>query len=72
MRFPSRMLLAGCCTVSIAAACQPQKHDDLSDWQQFDKYLAYNKLKWSAVQELQMNNGIGHVTFSADTVKPTV
>lgn len=73
MRFPSGMLLARCCTVGIAAAaCQPQKHDDLSDWQKFDKYLAYKKLKWGVVQEIQMNNGIGHVTFAADTVKPTI
>ncbi|KAF4767506.1 hypothetical protein N7455_011171 [Penicillium solitum] len=56
----------------VAVACLPQKHDDLPDWQQFDKYLTYKKLKWGVVQELQMDNGIGHVTFSADTVKPLV
>ncbi|CAG8333523.1 unnamed protein product [Penicillium salamii] len=70
MRFPVGIPLAGCCTASIAAACQPPQNN-VTPWQQFDDNLSYKRLKWGVVQEPHdMQNGIGHATFSAGFVKP--
>ncbi|CAI7664699.1 unnamed protein product [Penicillium bialowiezense] len=64
--------LAGCCTASIAAACQPPQNR-VNSCQQFEECLAYKKLKWGAAQEShEMGSGVGHATFSADTVKPLI
>ncbi|CAG8922731.1 unnamed protein product [Penicillium salamii] len=72
MTFPSGMPLAGCCTASIAAACQPTRRQgsDLAAQREFAPGLEYQKLKWGVVVDpAETHDGVGHATF---TDGPTV
>jgi hypothetical protein len=72
-KFPEAMPLAGCCSASIAAACQPSilHGSDLRSIRAFPSDLSTRKLKWGVVERPEeMENGIGHATFSDDTVTP--
>ncbi|KAJ5355450.1 uncharacterized protein N7496_012662 [Penicillium cataractarum] len=64
MKFPGGIPLAGCCSASIAAACQPL---DLREG--FARDLAQKKLKWGVVlRPDETDPAIGHATFTADEV----
>ncbi|CAG7945628.1 unnamed protein product [Penicillium nalgiovense] len=72
-KFPGAMPLAGCCSASIAAACQPSllHGSDLRSIRAFPPDLSNRKLKWGVVERPEeMENGIGHATFSDETVTP--
>lgn len=67
------MPLAGCCSASIAAACQPSRLacDVSGSNKSFPSDLAEKKLKWGVVERPEQSEfGIGHATFSADDVPP--
>lgn len=70
-KYPESITLAGCCSASIAAACQPSKlyGNDLNSMAAFPSQLSYQKLKWGVVEKPEdMENGIGHATFSDEAV----
>ncbi|KAJ5107769.1 hypothetical protein N7456_004444 [Penicillium angulare] len=71
--YTSYMPLAGCCSASIAAACQPSRlpHDMLGRKTMFPADLAEKNLKWGVVEAPNRAEfGIGHATFSGDDVTP--
>lgn len=73
MKYPTAMPLAGCCSASIAAACQPSGplEDDSNSGSEFPRDLALQKLKWGVVlYPEEGRHGIGHATFTAGEVAP--
>ena len=62
-RYPAGAPLAGCCSASISAACQPGQ-------ERFEEELSYTKLKWGVVDTSTTRNDIGHATFSNVDVGP--
>ncbi|CAG8428564.1 unnamed protein product [Penicillium salamii] len=73
MTFPSGMPLAGCCTASIAAACQPTRRQgsDLAAQREFAPALEYQKLKWGVVVDpADAHDGVGHATFTDGPAVP--
>jgi hypothetical protein len=72
--FPSNIPLAGCCSASLAAACQPSRlQQDASGMTKlFPANLATKALRWGVVERpSEMPFGIGHATFTVDEV-PTL
>lgn len=72
-KYAPHMPLAGCCSASIAAACQPSclGCDASESNRSFPSDLAEKKLKWGVVESPEQSEfGIGHATFSADDVPP--
>lgn len=72
-KYAPHMPLAGCCSASIAAACQPSRLacDVSGSNKSFPSDLAEKKLKWGVVERPEQSEfGIGHATFSADDVPP--
>lgn len=72
-KYAPHMPLAGCCSASIAAACQPSRLgcDASESNKYFPSDLAEKKLKWGVVERPEQSEfGIGHATFSADDVMP--
>ncbi|KAI9930673.1 hypothetical protein ASPWEDRAFT_39575 [Aspergillus wentii DTO 134E9] len=69
-KYPGSMPLAGGCSASMAAACQPSRvFDNGSAQSTFPQDLANEKLKWGVVHDPDGDSGgIGHATFSADEV----
>lgn len=55
-RYPGNIPLAGCCSASIAAACQPGLDEEF-----FEQDLASKKLTWGVVEYNGANGG--HATF---------
>lgn len=73
MNFPGGMPLAGCCTASIAAACQPTRRQssDLAAQREFAPGLEYQKLKWGVVvNPAESHDGVGHATFTDGPAVP--
>lgn len=72
-RYPDTMPLAGCCSASIAAACQPSRPRDDGVPGRFPDDLAYKKLQWGILEtsEEDIGSGIGHATFGTE-VSPLV
>ncbi|KAF7167150.1 hypothetical protein CNMCM5623_000557 [Aspergillus felis] len=74
-KYPDSMPLAGCCSASIAAACQPSRvlGNGIGN-QEFPEDLVYKKIQWGVVEspEENMPLGIGHATFAAEDVSPLV
>jgi uncharacterized membrane-anchored protein YitT (DUF2179 family) len=71
--FPASIPLAGCCSASIAAACQPSRvqQDTSGLAKTFPSDLATKALIWGVVERPEeMEFGIGHATFTADDVSP--
>lgn len=71
MKYPTAIPMAGCCSASIAAACQPCSigGEDPDPNIEFPLGLARRKLKWVVVKKPEeTRSGIGHATFSADDV----
>ncbi|GIK01915.1 hypothetical protein Aspvir_005956 [Aspergillus viridinutans] len=74
-KYPESMSLSGCCSASIAAACQPCRvHGNGIGNQEFPEDLVYKKIQWGVVEspEENMPLGIGHATFAAQDVSPLV
>jgi hypothetical protein len=75
-KFPANVPLSGCCSASIAAACQPSRVglDNETLMPEFDPGLACQKLKWGVVEEHddEHSNNIGHATFAACETTPLV
>lgn len=72
-KYAPHMPLAGCCSASIAAACQPSRLgcDASGSIKCFPSDLVEKKLKWGVVEHPEQSEfGIGHATFSADDVPP--
>jgi hypothetical protein len=66
MKFPKGIALAGCCSASIAAACQPV---DARGGSTPD--LAQKTLKWGGVvRPDETDSAIGHATFTTDEAAP--
>lgn len=61
-RFPTEATLAGCCSASIAAACQPDNGKEA-----FEDGLELKKLVWGVTETPQMGRP-GHATFSSGEV----
>jgi hypothetical protein len=66
-RYPSGAPLAGCCSASISAACQPGRAQNA-----FDDDLPLQKLRWGVVYEPVMKGDVGHATFSSGIVQKLV
>jgi hypothetical protein len=68
-KFPANVPLSGCCSASIAAACQPSRvgPDNETLLGEFEPDLACQKLKWGVVEKHDDgdSNSIGHATFAA-------
>lgn len=63
------MSLAGICSASIAAACQPSRIQIDGSTGHFPHDLAHEKLKWGVTHDPDETlDGIGHATFSAGYV----
>ena len=71
--YPGTMPLAGCCSASIAAACQPSRPRGDGVPGRFPEDLAYKKLQWGVLEtcEEDLGSGIGHATFGTE-VSPLV
>ena len=72
-RYPGTIPLAGCCSASIAAACQPTRPRINGIPEKFPEDLAFSKLQWGVVKtsEDEVGSGIGHATFGTE-VSPLV
>ena len=74
MKYPASIPLAGCCSSSIAAACQPSRQQNTASGQNtidFPPDLANRKLQWGVLQSPDvMEYGIGHATFSELEITP--
>ena len=57
--YPSGAPLAGCCSASISAACQPGPGKD-----EFDAEIWLRQLRWGVVDEAATEHDVGHATFS--------
>jgi hypothetical protein len=68
-KFPANVPLSGCCSASIAAACQPSRvgPDNETLLGEFEPDLACRKLKWGVVEKYddEDTTSIGHATFAA-------
>ncbi|KAJ6086616.1 hypothetical protein N7467_005530 [Penicillium canescens] len=68
-KFPANMPLSGCCSASIAAACQPSRVGPNNETLlgEFEPDLACRKLKWGVVEKHddEDSNSIRHATFAA-------
>ncbi|KAL1846346.1 hypothetical protein Plec18170_009197 [Paecilomyces lecythidis] len=71
IRYPDTIPLAGCCSASIAAACQPSHPSKEEDHKEFPEDLAYQRLQWGAVGNSESNSEVEveHATFGTD-VRP--
>lgn len=58
MRYPAGAPLAGCCSASISAACQPEPRRE----DEFDGDLWLRPLRWGVVDA--MESDVAHATFS--------
>lgn len=63
-RFPADVPLAGNCSASIAAACQPLPEED----GKFEPDLALKALRWGVVKLPHSTEDVGHASFSAGPV----
>lgn len=74
MKYPASIPSAGCCSSSIATACQPARQQSTVSGQSFIGFppdLANRKLQWGVVQSPdEMEYGIGHATFSDLEITP--
>lgn len=67
-RYPAKVPLSGCCSASIAAACQPSReYNGDTPKVDFDEDLSSQKLVWGVVEvpDNATNGNIGHATFAA-------
>ncbi|KAJ5151786.1 hypothetical protein N7492_010081 [Penicillium capsulatum] len=69
-RYPKNIPLSGCCSASIAAACQPTRfHGNKTLMSDFDPHLPFEKLGWGVVEDpADCMDGIGHATFSSEGI----
>ena len=63
-RYPPAAPLAGCCSASIAAACQPV-HFGAGE---FPQGLSQRRLRWGVVESAVQEGNVGHATFSDEPV----
>ena len=61
-KYPAGATLAGCCSASISAACQPGMR------QEHDQALSLTKLRWGVIDVPRSSGGVGHATFSDGAV----
>lgn len=64
VRLPLDAPLAGLCSVSIAAACQPEQG------KKFKLDLAHRYLQWGVVSNAGERGSAGYATFTDGEVKP--
>ncbi|OJJ84492.1 uncharacterized protein ASPGLDRAFT_34996 [Aspergillus glaucus CBS 516.65] len=82
-RYPGSIPLAGCCSASLAAACQPSRsflgtgNEEVTGEEEEVGVndLVYKKLKWGVVEgagdvDIDVDSGIGHATFAVGGVTP--
>lgn len=83
-RYPGSSPLAGCCSASLAAACQPSRgflgtgNEEMTGGKEEKANdLVYKKLKWGVVEragdvDIDVDSGIGHATFAVGSVMPLI
>ncbi|KAB8228665.1 uncharacterized protein BDW43DRAFT_212429 [Aspergillus alliaceus] len=68
-KYPDTMPLAGCCSASISAACQPAKPgDDAENPEGFPEDLVHKKLQWGVINDSEhgQRSEVGHATFGTE------
>lgn len=72
-KYPEPGILAGCCSASISAACQPIRVSVDGSQKRFPEDLPYKRLQWGVMEDTdaELGTDIGHATFGT-SVSPLI